>query len=273
MPPLYHTPSLFDGKTCPRCHEWKQLTGFTKNRAQRDGLCPYCKPCAKSTNKLYQTEEAKQRDRDRSRVFMRNHRALHPDRNQAACRRHYRKNQERYLGLAADYRRENRSAICRKARIYYYANKEQIAPKRRTRYYANNEWDKLRILRASQRDQINERQRIYRKTDPLKYRVYDQTKNAKRKHAPGRHTAQDERAQYEAQGGLCFWCGDAVNLTFHIDHIQPLSKGGTNNADNICIACPWCNLHKWSMTPQAWQVRLLQSRPSLAGRFDTPMKS
>ena len=32
--------------------------------------------------------------------------------------------------------------------------------------------------------------------------------------------------------------------TFHIDHIVPLADGGTDGADNLCLACPGCNLHK-----------------------------
>lgn len=31
-----------------------------------------------------------------------------------------------------------------------------------------------------------------------------------------------------------------------IDHIIPIIKGGTNNTENLCLACALCNQHKWT---------------------------
>lgn len=36
------------------------------------------------------------------------------------------------------------------------------------------------------------------------------------------------------------WNGK-VKLTFHIDHIKPVCVGGTNDPDNLRLACPTCN--------------------------------
>lgn len=33
---------------------------------------------------------------------------------------------------------------------------------------------------------------------------------------------------------------------FELDHIQPVSRGGPTNADNLAYACPHCNDHKWA---------------------------
>jgi hypothetical protein len=32
------------------------------------------------------------------------------------------------------------------------------------------------------------------------------------------------------------------------DHIVPLAKGGANHEDNLCLACEFCNQHKWAKT-------------------------
>ena len=32
--------------------------------------------------------------------------------------------------------------------------------------------------------------------------------------------------------------------TFHIDHIQPIKLGGTDELDNLALACVGCSLHK-----------------------------
>lgn len=34
-----------------------------------------------------------------------------------------------------------------------------------------------------------------------------------------------------------------------IDHVVPLAEGGTNDLDNLVLACKWCNNHKGS-TPE-----------------------
>jgi 5-methylcytosine-specific restriction endonuclease McrA len=62
---------------------------------------------------------------------------------------------------------------------------------------------------------------------------------------------------YEMQKGKCHWCFKAVTLgKHHIDHIYPLSKGGGNEVNNICISCPTCNLKKGNKTPVEFSGRL-----------------
>lgn len=34
--------------------------------------------------------------------------------------------------------------------------------------------------------------------------------------------------------------------TFPIDHILPRTAGGTSELDNLALACPHCNAHKWA---------------------------
>ncbi|MBU3013933.1 HNH endonuclease [Poseidonibacter lekithochrous] len=43
----------------------------------------------------------------------------------------------------------------------------------------------------------------------------------------------------------CFNCGCDVSFSnSSIDHIIPLSKGGTNNEDNLVLLCNKCNILK-----------------------------
>lgn len=52
--------------------------------------------------------------------------------------------------------------------------------------------------------------------------------------------------------GRCWYCGDVLNLggkqSFEIDHVQPVSKGGTNEPDNLVASCRSCNGEKGDMT-------------------------
>ena len=48
-------------------------------------------------------------------------------------------------------------------------------------------------------------------------------------------------------GRRCEYCRapeDIFNFHFEVDHIAPVALGGTNDADNLALACPACNLYK-----------------------------
>jgi len=44
------------------------------------------------------------------------------------------------------------------------------------------------------------------------------------------------------RGGMCDECGADKNLS--VDHIRPLSKGGTNELNNLRVLCRRCNSRK-----------------------------
>lgn len=47
----------------------------------------------------------------------------------------------------------------------------------------------------------------------------------------------------------CQYCGRSVpSVVLHVDHILPLSSGGTNNPTNLVAACADCNLGKFTLT-------------------------
>lgn len=57
---------------------------------------------------------------------------------------------------------------------------------------------------------------------------------------------QTERTNiYDRNHGRCAICGRYVPFTdFTVDHIIPISKGGTNSMDNLQCACKTCNMIK-----------------------------
>jgi 5-methylcytosine-specific restriction endonuclease McrA len=55
------------------------------------------------------------------------------------------------------------------------------------------------------------------------------------------------RIMLENQEHSCAYCMVTLTDKFHIEHILPLSFGGSNNASNLCIACPTCNLKAGSL--------------------------
>jgi len=78
---------------------------------------------------------------------------------------------------------------------------------------------------------------------------------ALKKKAPGSHTIEDVKRQYDRQKGKCYYCGKKLGTgknAYHVDHIIPLSRGGSNDISNLVIACPQCNVSKQDKLLHEW---------------------
>jgi len=59
-----------------------------------------------------------------------------------------------------------------------------------------------------------------------------------------------------SQGYCCSTCQQTLGATFHIDHIQALCHGGSNDISNLCALCPNCHAVKTSSDMQQyWDCR------------------
>ncbi|MEH1786534.1 MAG: HNH endonuclease [Nostoc sp.] len=53
----------------------------------------------------------------------------------------------------------------------------------------------------------------------------------------------------------CFWCGcDLTPETMTVDHLVPLSKGGSNKLKNLRAACRGCNQARRNLMPTVEQL-------------------
>jgi hypothetical protein len=58
---------------------------------------------------------------------------------------------------------------------------------------------------------------------------------------------------FERDNYTCVWCGEFDGVILHLDHLYPLSKGGTNDLENLVTSCERCNLGKHARIIQdAW---------------------
>ena len=55
----------------------------------------------------------------------------------------------------------------------------------------------------------------------------------------------------DRDGARCRYCGTEQG-PFHIDHIVPVARGGSDNPDNLGVACKPCNLSKGAKLIEVW---------------------
>lgn len=119
----------------------------------------------------------------------------------------------------------------------YLRNKERILAQ--TKEWAKKNPEKRAEIRkrwkAKNRDKVNyyQRSRFYRE-----------------KNAVGNHTMKDLKDIQEAWHGMCAYC--RKNKADTIDHVTPLTKGGTNDVGNLVPACFSCNSKKGNKSIWAW---------------------
>lgn len=60
------------------------------------------------------------------------------------------------------------------------------------------------------------------------------------------------RILYAEQEGRCAYCGITLHNDFHLDHVIPLNRSGSNNPDNLACTCAFCNLSKRDKLLDEW---------------------
>ncbi len=131
-------------------------------------------------------------------------------------------------------------------RAYYAANKE----KRRAYREANK--DKMRAWKAANKQYEAGKQREWCEENP----EYKRNAKAKRLAAPGEITPGWIHKLLELQRWTCIVCNKDLRYGYHIDHIQPIARGGENTDYNLQALCPKCNLEKHDKDP----IDFMQSR-------------
>lgn len=185
------------------------------------------KPCKKcGTSEWNKSGDCMQCDRVRDRIW----RAANKDKTAANSRKWRQANKEKH---AARYRE------------WYEANKEKKA-----------EYD--RKWRAENQDKRTANKRKWYEANREKadayacqwYHDHPGTKTAieyrrrgRKTEAGGSYTAAEWKALVEHCGGKCLCCG-RTDIPLTVDHVIPISKGGTSNIDNLQPLCTSCNSRK-----------------------------
>lgn len=234
-------------KICTKCGQEKPIAEFSKNKTTRDGLQQQCKACNRAHREANKARISEQRrafresNKERLNEIARVYREVHIERIREYDRNRRNSTEEKAAKAEYDraYRERRGEELLAKTRDRLRKNKAKYTLARR-RYYRKNA------------EQIYGRVRAWIVANPEKAKAQSQRRRARKINAEGTHTGADIQAQYERQKRKCYWCGEKLSDTYHVDHIVPLSRGGTNWPENLVIACPSCNCSKQDKLPHEW---------------------
>lgn len=134
--------------------------------------------------------------------------------------------------------KQTREEMLVKKKAYYHAHKAERTAKSVEWGRKNKEKRKLYkdAWRAKNKEKTNFLTRQY---------------NYRRKHAEGGISYADSLWLKSLFAGKCGYCRVAIGDT--LDHILPLFRGGTNDKNNLLMACRSCNSSKGAKTIGEWK--------------------
>ena len=212
-------------KRCARCGETKPLAEMVRSSRSRDGYLARCKACHNAWNR-----EIADRDPEATRAYGRE-----------KAMRLYRADPDKYRARHRDWYAENREHC-----VSYVANYYKQRPEKKREHDRNySRRHSAKIVARVKQWQID---------NPERTKAHQQANKAKRRGA-GEAKTFDRMMIWERDGGRCHICGKKCDpKAWDMDHLTPLSKGGSHAPDNVAVSHPSCNRRRSNSGPA--QLRL-----------------
>lgn len=141
------------------------------------------------------------------------------------------------------YYSEIRESKLAKKKVYREKNSVKISEYRVGHYIRNKE---KAVACASD----------WAKQNPDRRRAAEASRRARKNNSTGKFTASNLLEIASSQKWKCVCCKRSIKNGYHVDHIEPLSRGGSNDKYNIQALCPTCNMNKKAKDPYVF----MQSR-------------
>lgn len=204
-------------KQCPACQNTLPFDAahFHADSTKKWGLASSCRDCAKKRALAFYQKNP---EHVKTKVHER----------QQARRAHG-------LPILIDPAKEERRKEKTKKRCREWYHRDLSASRARERARIRTEEDRARI-------------RQWKRDNPGRVRSHNAKRKGLLQASDGHYTQEDIIGLREQQKGLCAYCQCQMAVTGRlretIDHIIPISKGGSNDLTNIVLACRECNLSK-----------------------------
>ena len=235
-------------KVCTKCGIEKSLEDFGKDRSRRDGLKDRCKICRAKDGDKY---------RQNNKEDLAKRKAKYYQDNKKKIAKYRRNNKERIAAQRAQYRKDNIEMMRNRDRVRrsrkdvkamaakrYQNNRIEIA-KRVAKYRKDN---KIEVLEREAKYRRNNRVAFARRSNKYykknKGKVY--ALGAMRRALKINQTPLDANLkEIQFYYAVCSETNEILGSRFfHVDHIQPLSKGGLHHENNLQILDASLNLQK-----------------------------
>lgn len=229
--------SIPQTRVCTQCKQEKPLTQFEKRKNRPAGVLSECKAC--------------QNLRKQRRV------SANPDKYKLKRKASYEKKRERLITEGASIDRyEKTCPQCQKLKPVIDFHRNRLRHDGRD-VYCKSCQSKIRKRDRQVRPDIY-KQRRHQQYIGNKEAAALETKirRARLNNSEGEFTYDDLLQMYEDQHGLCAYCG--VRIFWHVkwdvnvDHIHPLSKGGSSWPANLALCCRYCNSSKNNRLLTEW---------------------
>jgi 5-methylcytosine-specific restriction endonuclease McrA len=229
----------FTGKSCPHGHVTERQTS--------SGGCIKCR-----SQKL---AEWRLKNPDKVTAAWIGWRRANPEKASAIVRRAGSKwkaaNQEKAKRHSVSWRTKYPEQHTASVLLWQKNNPEKVRASARTHRSANVEAARLR-------------EKEWRIKNPDARKALNIKRRARKLSAPGHYSQADIHRILAEQDGKCAaaHCGCDIASSYTIDHISPLSRGGSNWPDNIQLLCRPCNSSKAARTMDEWKEFISKHRPA-----------
>lgn len=222
-------------KTCTTCHQTKDLTEFTRQKTGKYGVTSTCKCCIKKYSHA---------NKERIAEYGKQHYIANKEAYAERKKQYYQDNQERIAEQHKQWHKDNPQYD----KQYYQDNKEHLAELKKQYHKSNS----VQIAALKKRYSLTPKGKAIAKADK-------HNRRAAKLNNGGKHTGAEILELFDLQSGKCPYCKTKLHKTkrnsFHVDHVMPLSKGGSNEIENLQLLCPTCNLSKHDKLPEEFAAK------------------
>ena len=243
-------------KKCAKCKRYKAIDKFGSNVSRKDRLNKYCKRCASPNPEKYGTFKKRGKRLASGKEWCGHCKkykkisdfGTNGGKLRWQCKScHVEMEHNRYFSMSQSERDAHNKAVYKKVsekyieqgttygKESYHKNREQSLKNAKEWYRKNKDRRRVYMLEYSRRK-------------PEKFAVQRHKRRALLKNSCGEYDGEQwkELVQHYSPSGKCLSCRKIGKLT--VDHVVPLSIGGSNFIDNIQCLCSSCNCSKRDKT-------------------------
>lgn len=228
-------------KVCRKCREAKPESRFSPDKRASDGLQSQCLDCQVGASKARHAQDV--------------------EGSRARRKAYYDANAEAFALRAKAFRDSNKEKLQASKKDYYDRVKldptwkQRMQAVRDSKKSAKSQYDQA--YRARDPELNKQRAAAWIKRNPEKRSAIRKAYSARRRSncADGDPTVLIY-AWEQSAAKVCHWCAKKCKDSYHVDHYQPLARGGKHVISNLVIACPRCNMKKNAKDPYQFAASL-----------------